>query len=289
MKQQIQAKKALFLAALTIASPVVLSTLNITKASALGEPAIATLSENEQKIAIIKSVMDFYNNTENPNYKTDENTRIHTMLVESYANSPRMLERWSVKDAEDFKKSAFNGYIKFNLEEALAIAEAAQTDDKTEASVAALNEVIAEIKNALAIYADEIANNSLTDGEAMAHESYDVIAEAREAVNNLVSQAEEDMRLALEEEMRLQAEQEKALADAMEKAAAEAAAAANQAKTETATEIATQAASAPVTPAKSVSISAPNTGVKKADDGALALLTTFSGLLSVIFVVARKK
>ena len=233
--------------------------------------------------------MDFYNNTENPNYKTDENTRIHTMLVESYANSPRMLERWSVKDAEDFKKSAFNGYIKFNLEEALAIAEAAQTDDKTEASVAALNEVIAEIKNALAIYADEIANNSLTDGEAMAHESYDVIAEAREAVNNLVSQAEEDMRLALEEEMRLQAEQEKALADAMEKAAAEAAAATNQAKTETATEIATQAASAPVTPAKSVSISAPNTGVKKADDGALALLTTFSGLLSVIFVVARKK
>ena len=231
MKQQIQAKKALFLAALTIASPVVLSTLNITKASALGEPAIATLSENEQKIAIIKSVMDFYNNTENPNYKTDENTRIHTMLVESYANSPRMLERWSVKDAEDFKKSAFNGYIKFNLEEALAIAEAAQTDDKTEASVAALNEVIAEIKNALAIYADEIANNSLTDGEAMAHESYDVIAEAREAVNNLVSQAEEDMRLAHEEEMRLQAEQEKALADAMEEAAAEAAAAANQAKT----------------------------------------------------------
>lgn len=289
MKQQIQAKKALFLAALTIASPVVLSTLNITKASALGEPAIATLSENEQKIAIIKSVMDFYNNTENPNYKTDENTRIHTMLVESYANSPRMLERWSVKDAEDFKKSAFNGYIKFNLEEALAIAEAAQTDDKTEASVAALNEVIAEIKNALAIYADEIANNSLTDGEAMAHESYDVIAEAREAVNNLVSQAEEDMRLALEEEMRLQAEQEKALADAMEKAAAEAAAAANQAKTETATEIAAQATSTPVAPAKSVSISAPNTGVKKADDGALALLTTFSGLLSVIFVVARKK
>jgi hypothetical protein len=289
MKQQIQAKKALFLAALTIASPVVLSTLNITKASALGEPAIATLSENEQKIAIIKSVMDFYNSTENPNYKTDENTQNHTMLVNAYANSPRMLERWSVKDAEDFKKSAFNGYIKFNLEEALAIAEAAKTDDKTEASVAALNEVIAEIKNALAIYADEIANNSLTDGEAMAHESYDVIAEAREAVNNLVSQAEEDMRLALEEEMRLQAEQEKALADAMEKAAAEAAAAANQAKTETATEIAAQATSTPVAPAKSVSISAPNTGVKKADDGALALLTTFSGLLSVIFVVARKK
>lgn len=289
MKQQIQAKKALFLAALTIASPVVLSTLNITTASALGEPAIATLSENEQKIAIIKSVMDFYNSTENPNYKTDENTQNHTMLVNAYANSPRMLDRWSVKDAEDFKKSAFNGYIKFNLEEALAIAEAAKTDDKTEASVAALNEVIAEIKNALAIYADEIANNSLTDGEAMAHESYDVIAEAQTAVNNLVSQAEEDMRLALEEEMRLQAEQEKALADAMEKAAAEAAAAANQAKTETATEIATQATSTPVAPAKSVSISAPNTGVKKADDGALALLTTFSGLLSVIFVVARKK
>ena len=110
-----------------------------------------------------------------------------------------------------------------------------------------------------------------------------------EVVNNLVSQAEEDMRLALEEEMRLQAEQEKALADAMEKAAAEAAAAANQAKTETATEIAAQATSTPVAPAKSVSISAPNTGVKKADDGALALLTTFSGLLSVIFVVARKK
>ncbi len=289
MKQQIQAKKALFLAALTIASPVVLSTLNITTTSALGEPAIATLSENEQKIAIIKSVMDFYNSTENPNYKTDENTINHTMLVESYANSPRMLERWSVKNAEDFKKSAFNGYIKFNLEEALAIAEAAKTDDKTEASVAALNEVIAEIKNALAIYADEIANSSLTDGEAMAHESYDVIAEAQAAVDALVLQAEEDMRLALEEEMRLQAEQEKALADVMEKAAAEAAAAANQAKTETATEIATQATSTPVAPAKSVSISAPNTGVKKADDGALALLTTFSGLLSVIFVVARKK
>ena len=289
MKQQIQAKKALFLAALTIASPVVLSTLNSTMAAATTTPALTAPSENEQKIAIIKSVMDFYNSTENPNYKTDENTQNHTMLVNAYANSPRMLERWSVKDAEDFKKSAFNGYIKFNLEEALAIAEAAKTDDKTEASVAALNEVIAEIKNALAIYADEIANNSLTDGETIAHESYDVIAEAQEAVNNLVSQTEEDMRLALEEEMRLQAEQEKALADAIEKAAAEAAAATNQAKTETATEIATQAASAPVTPAKSVSISAPNTGVKKADDGALALLTTFSGLLSVIFVVARKK
>ena len=289
MKQQVQAKKALFLAALTIASPVVLSTLNSTMAAATTTPALTAPSENEQKIAIIKSVMDFYNSTENPNYKTDENTQNHTMLVNAYANSPRMLERWSVKDAEDFKKSAFNGYIKFNLEEALAIAEAAKTDDKTEASVAALNEVIAEIKNALAIYADEIANNSLTDGETIAHESYDVIAEAQEAVNNLVSQTEEDMRLALEEEMRLQAEQEKALADAIEKAAAEAAAATNQAKTEAATEIATQAASAPVTPAKSVSISAPNTGVKKADDGALALLTTFSGLLSVIFVVARKK
>lgn len=49
MKQQVQAKKALFLAALTIASPVVLSTLNSTMAAATTTPALTAPSENEQK------------------------------------------------------------------------------------------------------------------------------------------------------------------------------------------------------------------------------------------------